>query len=63
MPKLHDLSTPEGQNVLYQYLREERKFGKTEFRIQFMEGVHFYIHPVGKNGKTKDFILTTKDTF
>ncbi len=54
----NDLSTKEGQDVLYEYLREELKQGKKEFRIQFMEDSHFYIHPLGKDGQTKDFILT-----
>jgi hypothetical protein len=60
--KIYDLSTKEGQNVLYQYLREGFKFGKKEFRIVFQEGVHFIIHPLGKDGETRDFILTKNNT-
>ena len=54
-------STREGWLEFYNYLREERKFGKTEFRIAFQDGVHFIVHPVGKDGKTLDQVLTHND--
>lgn len=60
--KTYDLSTEEGQNVFYQYLREGFKFGKREFRIAFQDGVRFIIHPLGKDGETKEFVLTTRNT-
>lgn len=51
----------EGWQVFYQYLREEMKFGKTEFRIAFQGGTHFIVHPIGKDGKTIDLVLTHGD--
>ena len=60
--KIHDFSTDEGHNVLWQYLRGEFKQGKTEFRISFLDGVKFIIHPLNKDGDTLDFVLTKNNT-
>ena len=62
LTKVHDFSTEEGWNVLYQYLRGEFKQGKTEHTISFLDGVHFIIHPNGKDGDTIDFVLTKSPT-
>lgn len=60
----HDLSTKKGSDILFEYLREEYKQGKKEFRIHFNESkgpTHFIIHPVNANGTTEDFVLTFGD--
>ncbi len=52
----------DGWNLFYQYLREEMKFGKREFRIAFQgDSTHFIVHPMNKDGKTIDLVLTHGD--
>ena len=36
------------------YLEKELKEGKTEFRLKLNQDKSFYIHPLGKDGKTFD---------
>lgn len=42
---------------LGEYLNNEHKDGKSEFRIAFQDNNKFIIHPMGENGETIDFIL------
>jgi len=43
---------------LLNYLIEEKKDGKTEFRMSFIGEQDIIIHPLNKDGKTFDFNIT-----
>ena len=55
---IKSLADKDGYHELYEYLREEYKQGKKEFRIAFQDCDHFIIHPMDKDGKTIDLVLT-----
>lgn len=53
---------PKEKITLEDYLRHEIAEGKTEFRITaetrpICPGVLIYIHPLGKDGESRDFIV------
>ncbi len=48
--------------TLQDYLKHEMADGKTEFRVTAQPepkgpGVKIYIHPLGKDGESRDFII------
>lgn len=50
------------------YLRTELADGKSEFRLVAMvkpgfQEITFYIHPLGKNGKTVDYLVEGDNLF
>jgi hypothetical protein len=64
----YNLSTPEGIQALLDYFKKERSEGKHEFRISFLHSPmtgkngeklneYFYIHPLGGNGDTRNFLV------
>lgn len=59
--RIKSLADDDGYSLLYEFLREEYKQGKREFRIAFQEDNHFIIHPMGKDGNTIDLVLTHGD--
>lgn len=59
------MSLPKEHVTFEDYFKHEISEGKTEFRVVAQstdEGVKLYIHPLGKNGESRDFIVTCGDT-
>jgi len=44
-----------------EYLKSEQSEGKTEFRIVLKSDNTFYIHPLGKDGTSRDFVFSESD--
>lgn len=60
------MTLPKEHVTLQDYLSHETEEGKTEFRVVAKNisgeaGVKVYIHPLGKDGESRDFIVNGGD--